>query len=87
MSTLEIIVGIIIYLIGVVLAAVFGAIVDIKAKERTVDKDPFLLCYGSYFTLLVFIIAIISSGVIGNFPKKVYDFVYDKLEKRKSKEE
>lgn len=86
MSTLEIIVGIIIYLIGVVLAAIFGAIVDIKAKERTVDKDPFLLCYGSYLTLLVFIIAI-SSGIAGNFPKKVYDFVYDKLEKRKAKEE
>lgn len=82
MSTLDIIIGIIFYLIGVVLAAIFAALADIKTKERTVDKDPFLLCYGSYFTVLAFII-----GMSANFPKKVYDFVYDKLEKRKAKEE
>lgn len=85
MSTLEIIAGIIIYLIGVALAAVFIAIVDVKVKERTVNKDAFLLCYGSYITLLIFII-VISTDIIGNFPKKVYDFVYDKLEARKLKE-
>lgn len=86
MSTLDIIIGIIFYLIGVVLAAIFAALADIKTKERTVDKDPFLLCYGSYFTVLAFIIGM-GASVVGNFPKKVYDFVYDKLEKRKAKEE
>lgn len=81
MSILDFLIGIIVYLVGVILAAILAAIVDVKNSDRTESNEPFLLCYGSYFTLLIFIVGLSLEGV-SSFPKKIYDFIYDKLSKK-----
>lgn len=81
MSILNFLIGIIVYLVGVVLVAILAAIVDFKNGDRSESNEPFLLCYGSYLTLLVFIVGL-SLEEIPGFPKKIYDFIYDKLSKK-----
>lgn len=69
--------GILIYFLGVILAAVFGAIVDAQSGS-TANDESIYVCFGSYITAAI-LLAIIMARLLQFIPLKVYKYINKKL--------
>lgn len=78
MTTFEIILlSVLIYFSGVILAAVFGAIVDAQDGTTARDKSIYI-CYGSYIIAAILLFVLLAR-LLRFIPLKIYKYINNKF--------